>query len=838
MARIEKQAGDKKYTSICVLSWLSCAMRPLTLLELQYAVTVQAKRAGVNISRLRDSAFIISACTGLVTVNSTIGVAQLVHATAHDYLHQAQTDWASIAHSGIAQTCMEHLSNLKLYSEDMVGNESLSPCLFHEYAAENWGHHARMSSMSLTNDIAGFMAGEDLVTQISRHIIPHEAPEIRDTGMTDMHIAAYFGLHDTLESMILARENLPWYWRVKNRIFGGPLGLDSKDLSGRTALSYAAEKGNPCTVKLLLKKGATADLRDVTGRTPLSWAAGSNNRLALSGLSWHADIEAEDNCGMTPLSWAAANGRFEAVDWLLGEGLTSITKDRSARVFKDLGAAFKFLWAKGQPFLSDDEPSGGTPLIWASSSGHLRVVEYLLGKNPPIEEKDLNGRAALSWAAGNGHLAVVWSLLRQGADPKATDKKKRDALMWAAAHGHPAAALLLLQRAACFMARDVTGRTALSLAAQSGMNAVVHLLLKKDAPADDKDNEGRTPLSWAAEGGHRKTTMTLLHYHAALDHKDNNGRTSLSWSAGSGQVRTVEQLLKVGANLGLPDHIGRNALSWAAGNGQTAMVLFLLDIGDSSFLTATDTSGLTFFLWAARNGHDTIIRLLLDRLEYNLIHTPTKKGETALFLACKYGCTKVVTSFLQKDVFSKHETDNLGRTPLMAAVSEDRFEVAELLLTSSAPVNAMDTNMRTVLHLAAYSGSLRFAKLFLRYGASLEIQDNFGRSPLLAAAEGNNQDIAELLLNCGARVDCQDHDGQSPLHWAVRHNNVSMAQLLLDCGANIWITDKDGLTPEALANRLNNHQGGELWQLLRNSWHQRPRAWLSGTGSLSSINSR
>ncbi|KAN0083840.1 hypothetical protein V8E54_002928 [Elaphomyces granulatus] len=52
--------------------------------------------------------------------------------------------------------------------------------------------------------------------------------------------------------------------------------LESKDGSGRTPLSLAAEKGHE-VVKLLFKTGA--------------------------------DLESKDNCGWTPLWWAAATGR-------------------------------------------------------------------------------------------------------------------------------------------------------------------------------------------------------------------------------------------------------------------------------------------------------------------------------------------------------------------------------------------------------------------------------------------------------------------------------------------------------------------------------------------------
>lgn len=264
MEKIEKQSCHKEQISTYVLAWLSCAMRCLTLPELQYAITLQAERDGVNLPMINDSTFIVSACLGLVTVNLMNDAVQLVHPTSYDYFHQSQVELESEAHHNVSQTCMEHLSKCGRLSDPTAGTERFSPGLFHQYAAQNWGHHARMSSISLTNAIVELMADENLVTEISQHIfalkVGDEPSQVQATGMTNIHLAAYFGLHDSLQVMIGARENLSWYQRAMNRLCRGSLGLDSKDTGGRTPLSYAAEKGSPATIKLLIEKGATADL--------------------------------------------------------------------------------------------------------------------------------------------------------------------------------------------------------------------------------------------------------------------------------------------------------------------------------------------------------------------------------------------------------------------------------------------------------------------------------------------------------------------------------------------------------------------------------------------------
>ena len=54
-------------------------------------------------------------------------------------------------------------------------------------------------------------------------------------------------------------------------------GLDYKDKNGRTALSWAAEKGNLGLVQLLIDKGADISSRDKNKDTILMWAVRGNN---------------------------------------------------------------------------------------------------------------------------------------------------------------------------------------------------------------------------------------------------------------------------------------------------------------------------------------------------------------------------------------------------------------------------------------------------------------------------------------------------------------------------------------------------------------------------------
>ncbi|KAL8288169.1 hypothetical protein RB597_000320 [Gaeumannomyces tritici] len=101
---------------------------------------------------------------------------------------------------------------------------------------------------------------------------------------------------------------------------------------------------------------------------------------------WHTD---GDGTGVQKsLRWAAENGYADLVKMLLDGGADAATADKN----------------------------GWTPLIAASSRGHVDVVQLLLSTSGvDINSKDSDGRTALRWAAEEGHGAVLQLLLEKGA---------------------------------------------------------------------------------------------------------------------------------------------------------------------------------------------------------------------------------------------------------------------------------------------------------------------------------------------------------------------------------------------------------------------------------------
>jgi len=119
----------------------------------------------------------------------------------------------------------------------------------------------------------------------------------------------------------------------------------------------------------------------------------------------------------------------------------------------------------------------------------------------------------------------------------------------------------------------------------------------------------------------------------------------------------------------------------------------------------------------------------------------------------------------------------------LAALNGHR-EVAELLLSQGAQVDAQDSAGMTPLHWAAFNGHREVAELLLSQGAQVDAQDRWNGTPLHRAARYGHTETVQLLLAQGAQVDAQDRWNVTPLHRAALQGRNEMALFLLEYGAN------------------------------------------------------
>jgi len=101
-------------------------------------------------------------------------------------------------------------------------------------------------------------------------------------------------------------------------------------------------------------------------------------------------------------------------------------------------------------------------------------------------------------------------------------------------------------------------------------------------------------------------------------------------------------------------------------------------------------------------------------------------------------------------------------TPLILAVDDEKYEMAELLLIAGADTEIADSDGWTPLHYAVLLASYPLAILLIDYGASANAQTNEGNTPLHLAAQGEMPEIIALFIDHGGDINVRNGDGETP----------------------------------------------------------------------------
>ncbi|KAG9230435.1 hypothetical protein BJ875DRAFT_385145, partial [Amylocarpus encephaloides] len=164
MERIEGQLAEEEELAKQVLSWITCAKRPLTTSELEHALAVEIGELQfdqANLSLIED---IVSVCAGLVTIDDKTNIIRLVHYTTQEYFERTQAHWFPDAEAKITRACITYISFASFEAGSCHTDEEFDTQLVHyilyNYAAKNWGYHARACLQELQQSIICLLESE------------------------------------------------------------------------------------------------------------------------------------------------------------------------------------------------------------------------------------------------------------------------------------------------------------------------------------------------------------------------------------------------------------------------------------------------------------------------------------------------------------------------------------------------------------------------------------------------------------------------------------------------------------------------------------------------------
>jgi ankyrin repeat protein len=474
-----------------------------------------------------------------------------------------------------------------------------------------------------------------------------------------------------------------------------------------------------------------------------------------------------------------------------------------------------------------------TPLIVSAGLGLDTCIPHLLQNGQSIDAVSGEGKTALSHAAALGHVETVRALISHGAHLTTDDDCGLMAIHSAALSNHSTVVRLLLESGVdplvgktkedpgrrCGNAPHTVGQTAFNYACDGGYAETVIELLKF-IPAD------KLPfgcLHWAVRGGYSKVVSILLGIEgiAVSGRSPDSNNTPLYLAAKSLDQETIRFLIESGANITETslDHQGRCYLigteevgatplhGWASGvmgprssvdsKGAIKVANMLLSAGCD--INAKNSSGQTVLSMIvgqnrySRSGYDLELAsfLVSKGADPSAIDS---QGNTLLHVVQDGS----VLDFLVKagaDVEAVCRSD--GRTPLLAALTGDKDDIWEKLISYGASPNAQDSQGNTGLHIACYHRSFkgldRVSRL-LAAGADVAIQNYIGDTCLFAlASNARNLDerIAELY-SAGLDINKRNCAGLPALLSYAGRGEHDIVNALLRNGANRDIRDDEG----------------------------------------------
>lgn len=337
-----------------ILQWITAANRPLTLVELDFALGIQidSKISPKQRSLLRGASTVIEACGSFVEVAKG-GQIRFVHASAKEFLisrgvHfglrqpdprksiQKALDSMHIARACLTCLSFSDINVVSMQPSDRSEMEQLRNFVekhpFFGYAALNWWKHL--------NDIP--FEDERLLQNTIAHFL-----ESSENVLRWLQLYQYLILFHPLEGNF-SHPNTASCWRYIEKFWNAHLGPNAANLFDRwqrwhiemgfnryallPRIHIAAFFNFPDMIECELQRGISVDFRNGYRFTPLLQAAhGDSPDAALTLIEHGADVNARTTFDYTPVRYASRNG-LSTLPILLAAGSPSHCRDNGSGV--------------------------------------------------------------------------------------------------------------------------------------------------------------------------------------------------------------------------------------------------------------------------------------------------------------------------------------------------------------------------------------------------------------------------------------------------------------------------------------------------------------------------
>lgn len=287
--------------------------------------------------------------------------------------------------------------------------------------------------------------------------------------------------------------------------------------------------------------------------------------------------------------------------------------------------------------------------------------------------------------------------------------------------------------------------------------------------------------------------LSLIESGYPLNNRDDDGLTPLHYAAGLKSYEIFKSLVTAqGISINAQTDLGAAPIHFAAMQGSASHIKLLLAHG-AKVEGTTDGECTPLHLAASYGTLETLKKLLKSDADPNAIDA---NGNTPLYYAAKnfYKLRALIKYKANPNIENKQ-----GIAPLHIAVKAALSDNVRALIEAGAKFEdnpIFEDGKTSPMHIAAELENPEMLKLLIEYRVPVDSVDQNLDTPLHLAIDEYNIEHVKILTGIPhIDVDAQNIDGETPLHFAIDSGDMDIIKTLVEADADPTITDKDNFTP-------------------------------------------
>jgi len=318
--------------------------------------------------------------------------------------------------------------------------------------------------------------------------------------------------------------------------------------------------------------------------------------------------------------------------------------------------------------------------------------------------------------------------------------------------------------------------TGLHVAIRIGCIDSTQYWLDNNYNPDSKTEQGWAPAHIAVDYGNTLALDTLIKHNAKVNIVGNDNSTPLFWGVYHGRIDCVKLLLASQANPNIKDNNNRSPLYIAVLQKKLEICNLLLKAKADVNESTPGNSSLLHLAAKEKENVDIVKALLQSGAK---VDKTNSLGETALLHSSIFGNSLIADAIIahakKADLDIARFEDNT--TSLIAAVSNNHFDIAKLLLKAGADPNLENKKGESAFEIAVYKGDLGLINLFL---------DNNAKSNKKLFIKINSREVNSLFIKNGLKPPIlkpdfsQNHLNSQLVYFAKKYKNKTITDEMID----------------------------------------------------------